>query len=156
MRPLYESRSDLNSEKKIIDYVSQCWNVVYYKLPISYKIDYAFYRMDTGTSKSASENLVGFAEVKCRNHKFGTFPTYIISLSKVMEARRLARETNTKSLLIVSWLGALAYLDFFSYHQVRHGGRSDRNDWQDQEPMCHFDLKHFKKIGESNETSRWV
>ena len=147
MRPLYESRSDLTSEKKIIDYVSQSWNVVYYKLPISYKIDYAFYR---------NENLIGFAEVKCRSHKFGTFPTYIISLSKVMEARRLARETNTKSLLIVSWLGALAYLDFFSDHQVKHGGRSDRNDWQDQEPMCHFYLKHFKRIGENNETSRWV
>jgi len=147
MRPLYESRSDLTSEKKIIDYVSQSWNVVYYKLPISYKIDYAFYR---------NETLIGFAEVKCRSHKFGTFPTYIISLSKVMEARRLARETNTKSLLIVSWLGALAYLDFFSDHQVKHGGRSDRNDWQDQEPMCHFDLKYFKRIGENNETSRWV
>lgn len=147
MRPIYENANDLRSEKKLISHVSDCWNVVSYKLPMSYKIDYAMYRIDTGTSNSSSENLVGFAEVKCRTHKFGTFPTYIISLAKVMEARRLARETDTKSLLIVSWTDKIGFLDFFSHHQIRHGGRADRNDWQDQEPVCHFDLKHFKGIG---------
>ena len=125
MRPMYENANDLRSEKNLISYVSDCWNVASYKLPMSYKIDYAMYRIDTGTSASASESLVGFAEVKCRTHTFGTFPTYIISLAKVMEARRLARETNTKSILIVSWT--------------------------DQEPMCHFDLKHFKGIGVRDE-----
>ena len=147
MRPIYENDNDLRSEKNLISYVSDCWNVASYKLPMSYKIDYAMYRIDTGTSASASESLVGFAEVKVRTHTFGTFPTYIISLGKVMEARRLARETNTKSILIVSWTDRTGYLDFFSHNQIRHGGRSDRNDWQDQEPMCHFDLKHFKGIG---------
>ena len=138
MRPMYENDNDLRSEKNLISYVSDCWNVASYKLPMSYKIDYVIYR---------NESLVGFAEVKVRTHTFGTFPTYIISLAKVMEARRLARETNTKSILIVSWTDRTGYLDFFSHHQIRHGGRSDRNDWQDQEPMCHFDLKHFKGIG---------
>tara|TARA_E500000318_G_scaffold29320_2_gene29281 strand:- start:3504 stop:3941 length:438 start_codon:yes stop_codon:yes gene_type:complete len=138
MRPLYENANDLRSEKNLISHVSDCWNVVSYKLPMSYKIDYAMYRDDI---------LIGFAEVKCRTHKFGTFPTYIISLAKVMEARRLARETDTKSILIVSWTDKIGYLDFLFHHQIRHGGRADRNDWQDQEPVCHFDLKHFKGIG---------
>ena len=138
MRPMYENDNDLRSEKNLISYVSDCWNVASYKLPMSYKIDYVMYR---------NESPVGFAEVKVRTHTFGTFPTYIISLAKVMEARRLARETNTKSILIVSWTDRTGYLDFFSHHQIRHGGRSDRNDWQDQEPMCHFDLKDFKGIG---------
>ena len=106
---------------------------------MSYKLDYAMYR---------NEKLVGFAEVKCRTHNFGTFPTYIISLAKVLEARRLGKETNTTPILIVSWTDKIGYLDFFSHHQIKQGGRSDRNDWQDQEPMCHFDLKHFKFIGE--------
>ena len=142
MRPMYENANDLRSEKNLISYVSDCWNVASYKLPMSYKIDYVMYR---------NESPVGFAEVKVRTHTFGTFPTYIISLAKVMEARRLARETNTKSILIVSWTDRTGYLDFFSHHQIRHGGRSDRNDWQDQEPMCHFDLKHFKGIGVRDE-----
>ena len=135
---MYENDNDLRSEKNLISYVSDCWNVASYKLPMSYKIDYVMYR---------NESPVGFAEVKVRTHTFGTFPTYIISLAKVMEARRLARETNTKSILIVSWTDRTGFLDFFSHHQIRHGGRSDRNDWQDQEPMCHFDLKNFKGIG---------
>ena len=135
---MYENDNDLRSEKNLISYVSDCWNVASYKLPMSYKIDYVMYRDDSP---------VGFAEVKVRTHTFGTFPTYIISLAKVMEARRLARETNTKSILIVSWTDRTGFLDFFSHHQIRHGGRSDRNDWQDQEPMCHFDLKNFKGIG---------
>jgi len=138
MRPMYENANDLRSEQNLISYVSDCWNVASYKLPMSYKIDYVMYR---------DESPVGFAEVKVRTHTFGTFPTYIISLAKVMEARRLARETNTKSILIVSWTDKTGYLDFFSHHQIKHGGRSDRNDWQDQEPMCHFDLKDFKGIG---------
>jgi len=153
MRPIYENANDLRSEKNLISHVSDCWNVVSYKLPMSYKIDYAMYRIDTGTSNSSSENLVGFAEVKCRTHKFGTFPTYIISLAKVMEARRLARETDTRSILIVSWTDKIGYLDFLCHHQIRHGGRADRNDWQDQEPVCHFDLKHFKGIGVRDEKS---
>ena len=135
---MYENDNDLRSEKNLISYVSDCWNVASYKLPMSYKIDYVMYRDDSP---------VGFAEVKVRTHTFGTFPTYIISLAKVMEARRLARETNTKSILIVSWTDRTGFLDFFSHHQIRHGGRSDRNDWQDQEPMCHFNLKAFKGIG---------
>jgi len=135
---MYENDNDLRSEKNLISYVSDCWNVASYKLPMSYKIDYVMYRDDSP---------VGFAEVKVRTHTFGTFPTYIISLAKVMEARRLARETNTKSILIVSWTDRTGFLDFFSHHQIRHGGRSDRNDWQDQEPMCHFNLKDFKGIG---------
>jgi hypothetical protein len=138
MRTKYESKKDLQLEQKTLGYVSDCWNVAYFKLPISYKLDYSMYRNGV---------LVGWAEVKCRNHNFGTFPTYIISLGKVMEARKLSDFSNVKSVLIVSWLDALAYLDFSQPFTIKQGGRKDRGDWQDQEPMCHFDLKNFKIVG---------
>jgi len=151
-RSLYETSQDRRSEKQVLDYVSKCWGIVYHKLPMSYKLDYSMYR---------SELLVGWAEVKCRTHNFGTFPTYIISLAQGLEARRLGKETNTTPILLVSWLDVLAYLDFFSPFTIKQGGRSDRGDWQDQEPMAHFELKYFKRVGEideqiKNETSRWV
>ena len=88
MRTKYESKKDLQLEQKTLGYVSDCWNVAYFKLPISYKLDYSMYRNGV---------LVGWAEVKCRNHNFGTFPTYIISLGKVMEARKLSEFSNVKS-----------------------------------------------------------
>jgi|TARA_R110000796_G_scaffold26400_3_gene73488 hypothetical protein len=106
-------------------------------MPITYKLDYAMYRND---------NLVGFSEVKCRTNSVQDYKTYIISLSKVMSARRLSSVTSTKSLLIVSWSDAIGWIDFFSDFKVKQGGRSDRNDWQDQEPVCHFDIKDFKII----------
>ena len=149
MRTMYENDLNLISEKQVINHVSKSWNVVSYKLPISYKLDYAMYR---------DEELLGFAEVKCRTHKFGTFPTYMISLAKVLKSRDLWLCTRRPTILIVSWIGKVAYLDFSSPHKIKQGGRSDRNDWQDQEPMCHYDLKEFKGIGKKNEdeTSKWT
>tara|TARA_R110000744_G_scaffold69627_1_gene141217 strand:- start:111 stop:551 length:441 start_codon:yes stop_codon:yes gene_type:complete len=146
---MYENDLNLISEKQVINHVSKSWNVVSYKLPISYKLDYAMYR---------DEELLGFAEVKCRTHKFGTFPTYMISLAKVLKSRDLWLCTRRPTILIVSWIGKVAYLDFSSPHKIKQGGRSDRNDWQDQEPMCHYDLKEFKGIGKKNEdeTSKWT
>ena len=139
-RVKYETLENLTEEKNILGYISQKWDVSCSKMPISYKLDYAMYRND---------ELVGFAEVKSRTHAFRTFDTYIISLSKVMTARRLASVTTTKSLLIVNWNNVIGWIDFFSDFSVRQGGRSDRNDWQDQEPMCHFDINDFKIISDS-------
>jgi hypothetical protein len=133
-RAKYETLENLTEEKNILGYISQKWDVSCSKMPISYKLDYVMYR---------NEELVGFAEVKSRTHAFRTFDTYIISLSKVMSARRLASVTSTKSLLIVNWSNLIGWIDFFSDFSVRQGGRSDRNDWQDQEPMCHFDINDF-------------
>lgn len=139
-RPKYESPKDLTHEKKILGYISRKWGISYCKMPITYKLDYAMYRND---------NLVGFSEVKCRTNSVQDYKTYIISLSKVMSARRLSSVTSTKSLLIVSWSDAIGWIDFFSDFKVKQGGRSDRNDWQDQEPVCHFDIKDFKIISDS-------
>ena len=119
----YESQDNLRQEKNVLRHMSQLWDVSYSKLPLDYKLDYAMYRDD---------NLVGFAEVKCRKPKMKDFPTYIISLSKIMKARRLASVTGTKSVLIVSWSDATGWIDVFSDFIVKQGGRKDRDDWQDQ------------------------
>lgn len=102
-RAKYETLENLTEEKNILGYISQKWDVSCSKMPISYKLDYAMYR---------NEELVGFAEVKSRTHAFRTFDTYIISLSKVMSARRLASVTSTKSLLIVNWSNLIGWIDF--------------------------------------------
>ena len=140
-RKKYESEDNLDKEKNVLRHMSVKWDVSYSKLPISYKLDYAMYR---------DEKLLGFAEVKCRQNSVHDFSTYIISLSKVIKARRLASVTGTKSVLIVSWSDATGWINFFSDFDVKQGGRSDRDDWQDQEPVCHFDVKDFKIISHSD------
>ena len=140
-RVKYETQDNLERENNVLRHMSVKWDVSYSKLPISYKLDYAMYR---------DENLLGFAEVKCRQNSINDFSTYIISLSKVIKARRLASVTGTKSVLIVSWSDATGWINFFSDFEVKQGGRSDRDDWQDQEPVCHFDIKEFKIISHSD------
>ena len=140
-RKMYESKDNLEKEKNVLRHMSVKWDVSYSKLPISYKLDYSMYRND---------KLCGFAEVKCRKNSMNDFSTYIISLSKVMKARRLASVTGTKSVLIVSWSDATGWINLFSDFEVKQGGRSDRDDWQDQEPVCHFQISEFKIISHSD------
>ena len=140
-RVKYESKDNLEKEKNVLRHMSDKWDMSYSKLPLTYKLDYVMYRND---------KLLGFAEVKCRLNSIHDFSTYIISLSKVMKARRLASVTGTKSVLFVSWSDATGWIDFFSDFEVKQGGRSDRDDWQDQEPVCHFDINDFKIISHSD------
>ena len=136
-RPKYETSYDLSNEGSIIKIVSNKWNVNFCKLPMSYRLDYALYK---------SDNLRGFCEVKRRKYRKSDFQTYIISLDKVIKARELASITNTKSVLIVSWVDVIGWIDFNNDFVCRQGGRVDRSDWQDVEPMCHFNIQEFKPI----------
>ena len=143
-RPKYETRNDLLNEGSIIDFVSNKWNVNFSKLPLSYRLDYALYQKN---------NLVGFCEVKRRKYRKSDFETYMISLDKVIKAKELADITNTKSVLIVSWIDVMGWIDLNSDFVCREGGRSDRSDWQDIEPICHYQIRDFKRIGDANEDS---
>jgi len=35
----------------------------------------------------------------------------------------------------------------------KRGGRNDRNDWQDVEPVCHFRISKFKDVKMKEEIS---
>ena len=41
-RPMYEQASDLAREHEMMSHVSAKWGVQYYKLPISYRMDFIF------------------------------------------------------------------------------------------------------------------
>ena len=136
-RPKYETREDSFNEGGIIKFVSNKWNVNFSKLPISYKLDYAMYR---------NKSLMGFCEVKRRKYRQSDFNTYMISLDKVIQAKLLATTTKTKSVLIVSWIDKMGWIDLRDKFVCNEGGRRDRNDWQDVEPVCHFRIDRFRDI----------
>tara|TARA_R100000654_G_scaffold64088_1_gene91552 strand:- start:4072 stop:4527 length:456 start_codon:yes stop_codon:yes gene_type:complete len=140
-RPKYETKKDLEYEGSAINHVSKIWNVNFSKLPLSYKLDYAMYR---------NNNLMGFCEVKRRKYRRADFETYIISLDKVIQANNLAKITNTKSILLVSWLDGLGWINLKESFSCKRGGRNDRNDWQDIEPVCHFRISKFKTVNMSD------
>lgn len=136
MRPRYERPRDLVNERKVAERMAQR-GIELRKLPISYRLDFAMFR---------DGKLRGFAEVKTRNNRHDTYPTLMISLGKVMAARQLAEVSETRSVLLVQYLDGLYWCNFASPFEVAMGGRWDRGDDDDVEPVAHFPIEAFKMV----------
>ncbi len=136
MRPRYERPRDLVNERKVAERMAQR-GIELRKLPISYRLDFAMFR---------DGKLRGFAEVKTRNNRHDTYPTLMISLGKVMAARQLAEVSETRSVLLVQHLDGLYWCNFASPFEVAMGGRWDRGDDDDVEPVAHFPIEAFKIV----------
>ncbi len=108
------------------------------KLPIRYCLDYAALR---------NKKIVAFVEIKHRTNKIHAYPTYMLSLAKVQAAKRLAEDVKVPSFLVVQWIDALGTTNLANCKfSVEMGGRIDRKDSQDVEPVAHINLAEFNKF----------
>jgi len=144
MRPTYENKQSLDAERKTVETLSKMWKVRFIKMPISYHLDYSMVQKDS---------VVGFAEVKVRTNPITQYDTYMIALSKVLKARQLSEATKKPSILIVNWRiinkdptknDCIGWINFKREFELGFGGRKDRNDWQDQEPVALYPISMFK------------
>ncbi len=138
-RPVYETSNIRQKEKVLADRLGVMWDIVAKQNPKFYAIDLSFVN-DNG-------EVEGFGEIKTRTHKFGTFPTYMISSHKVADAKALASATGLDVFLIVEWsCGTVGYLSLAESmpDHVEWGGRTDRGDLQDSEPVNHYSINRFK------------
>jgi hypothetical protein len=139
MRPQYETTADRVRELSVVDAYSKATGWTFNKVPAHYRVDGCF------TDKNG--NLAAWVEVKNRTCSKGTYPTYLISLNKVREGLALAKDTGVPFVLLVKWTDGCFELPIAELPlSIRVGGRSDRNDWQDQEPVCFFDINSFRQI----------
>ena len=135
-RPIYENAHTLRAEDEVAGRVGSRWRCALRKLPRSYSIDYMLMRDSV---------VIAWLEVKCRDKRYDTL---ILSLGKVMEGRRLSRETGRPFVVVVS----LPDGDFWKVVTpdeslvIALGGRVDRNDPADMEPVAHFDMREFKPL----------
>lgn len=136
MRPRYERPRDLTNEQRVAARMKER-GIELRKMPISYRLDFAMFR---------DGKLRGFAEVKTRNNRHDTYPTLMISLGKVMAARQLAEVSETRSVLLVQYLDGIYWCNFASPFEVAMGGRWDRADDDDVEPVAHFPIEAFKMV----------
>lgn len=136
-RPLYETEIDRRNEREVMDTVAKHWIVDYHKLPISYGLDYAI---------TSNGTLAGYCEVKCRNHNYGTFPTYLISILKIAKATQLSLGGLHPARLIVRWQDKIGYtrIDLPPFYTYEIGGRTDRNDPADREPVALIPIDRFE------------
>lgn len=135
---MYESKEDLANEKEVANFLSSKTGFVFHKLKIAYHVDWLV--MDKGKPKYV-------AEIKRRFNPSTEYPTLMLSLQKWMKGKEMAAEMNIEFVLIIKWNDGL-----FSYKAEKDGvtygfgGRYDRDDPQDQEPMVFIPVSKFKRI----------
>ena len=135
-RPLYESPDNREAEEAIAHAIKLTWKCMVKKLPIRYEIDFALVR----------EEVVALAEIKRRYHRFGEYETYMISLGKVAKANSLT----LPCFVVVGWNDCIKWASLTNEtpSKIEWGGRTDRKDWQDEEPCAHYPIEIFKPLME--------
>ena len=138
MRPRYESSFDLSNEKEVSNQLSVNWNCSFHKLPISYYVDWMLIK---------NNKSVAFAELKTRKNLRQQYPTLLLSLAKWIHGNDLSKATSLPFLIIVKWTDGLFWIDSKNAKvNFGIGGRTDRNDSQDIEPVVFIDVNNFKKV----------
>ena len=140
MRPVYETSQDIANEKIVADALHNI-GVEVYKLPVQYRLDWLLRR---------DGQPIGFAEVKARKCDLNTYPSVMISLSKVIHANMLSETTGLPCHLILLYRDALAKLDFASDFTVGPGGRSGRNDPQDHDVCAFYPIERLTVISQNS------
>lgn len=141
-RPLYESQQDLLRERAVADQLSRRWNCEIYKMPVRYQIDWAMLR---------DGELKAFAELKIRNNEIGKYETFMISLGKWVFGNQLSVISGVPFFVVVKWSDGLFWHEAGTAPvTITMGGRFDRNDSQDFEPVVHISTSAFKRISERN------
>ena len=137
--PRYETAADLQNERVVADALAaHGYEVI--KLPIQYRLDWLLRR---------NNQPIGFAEVKARKCNLNTYPTVMISLSKVIHAQMLTQATGLPCYLILFYRDCIARLNFSDDFAVNPGGRVDRDDPQDQDVFAYYPVTRLTKISQS-------
>lgn len=145
-RKLYETKQSLAAEKSFAKDLEKYFKVNLRKLPMQYGLD--FIALDPRSYKPKF-----FLELKERRCKHIAYPTYIISLSKFLKAKEIYRSLNIHTYLCVRWSDTSGYICLDDIEDdeidITIGGRYDRNDWQDVEPLLTIDIGKFTIIGDT-------
>jgi hypothetical protein len=139
VRPMYETEADRGKEGSFIGDLCAAWQCEARKLPIHYKLDFAMMR--DGIIKA-------FLETKVRTYERDYFDTYMISMAKVLAAREYSAFAGVPSLLAVRWSDGDGFiaLNGMKDFEIGFGGRGDRGDPQDMEPIVFIPIENFREV----------
>ena len=134
-RPYYERDSDRINEGRIIEFLSRRGNRVH-ALKRAYPCD-LFIKNDNGDTY--------IAEYKRRHCNHDKYSTFIISAHKIAQCLLLASALKCNFYIIVEYDDGIFVAPPEGYH-VSIGGRYDRDDTQDVEPVIEIPRDKFKKL----------
>lgn len=136
-RPLYESANDRRRERAAMERLFEGTGRTVRKLPIRYGIDFAVIR---------DGQIVSWAEVKCRYNSSALYPTLMISAAKIWTGINLSKDTLKPFFIVAEWTDGIGFLKVtdVSVFELGFGGRTDRDDEQDVEPVYFIPIDMFK------------
>ena len=133
-----ETAQNRTDERTAAGQIKAAWGLTAKKLPRLYHLDFVLL--------DRKKEIRAFAEVKTRSNTQHLYTEYMIGLSKVLQAKKLSEVTGYASLLIVQWSDATGWINLLEYQRIGWGGRTDRDDFQDLEPMAFFTASAFKAL----------
>ena len=139
-RPIYETQTDRNNERRLAAKIEKHYGCILSKMPMKLSLDFMAIR---------DGKAVAFIEARQRKIAMNTYPTYMLSLYKAMQARSLTMTTGLPCFLAVQWTDKAGIAKLPPAHEDMHvvmGGTTRRDDPQDIEPMVHFDIANFKEL----------
>ena len=139
MRPTYETESDVSREWACALKLAEAWDKIPQKLP-------KFYPCDIMMVSKKTNSPVGWVEVKCRNINWGQYPTLHISVHKVADLMTLAEASGLPAFIAVQMNDCLVAHKIAHPYPVVFGGRTDRNDPEDMEPVFDIPFSSFKRV----------
>lgn len=133
-RPRYETESDLVLEWHVIRQIETRWRCEAHKLPISYGLDFALVR---------GGQICAAVEMKRRSKRYGSL---MISMHKLTKARDF-RDQGVPTFFVIAWPDGVYYHEISDdLFPIGWGGRIDRGDSADVEPVAHIPAENFKSL----------
>jgi len=135
-RPLYETEDDRKRELAAINRLLRGTEKTVRKLPIRYGVDFAII---------TNGEITAWAEVKCRNNSSALYPTLMISAAKIWQGVYTSINTGKPFFVVAEWTDKIGFTKIETVEglSLGFGGRTDRNDSQDVEPVYFIPIKIF-------------
>lgn len=150
-----ESAEDLEREEAARQRIQSAWRCIIQPLRSeAYRVDWAIFK--------TANQFVGWGEYKFRGRdragnevRMSAYPSVMLSLSKWVTLKTLAQQTSRSFYLFVEWADCLCYRQWPAHtgmgypinYEICIGGREDRNQDGDKEPVILIPNKEFKFIG---------
>ena len=139
MRRSYETQIDLDNEKSICKRIEAACGMHLRKMSIKYSLDFIGFR---------NGKAVAVIEVKKRHNSYSRYPTLILSLAKYNRGVEFYRVNDLKFIFCVQFEDGYFFYEYQNEDKfdVQIGGRTDRNDAEDIEPVVHIPIVRMKKL----------
>ena len=153
MTPWNETTENLNSEKVFAHSVENDSLYLTKLSKLKFGVDFAI--VSKGLFVGNQPKILGVAEIKIRNTPMSKYPTLFLNLTKWMSLRRYSILSDLPFVLLVRWQDqdAMFYESPATNNdvdsprfEVAWGGRQDREQDQDMNPLTHIPISMFEPV----------